>query len=252
MQNHATDSSIESAIETFIGGFSFTRSFTHPCLGEKVGPLWVIRDGPRKRPAYRTEEWVSHGTPAAEVDRIARAGTRGRFAVGAIVGNGEPVDRVRDDFKSIGYRLGTTEPLMVHDRARIPRCDSPAAIERVLSPELADLLHTTTKSRQILPAHFPADSRLRSYVALIDGQPAGWVRSIAVGRSTWCSNMHVLPAHRRQGIARALLSRMLTDDRRRGATSAVLLASHVGAKLYPVVGYRQIGTLLLLTPKRRT
>jgi hypothetical protein len=30
----------------------------------------------------------------------------------------------------------------------------------------------------------------------------------------------------------------------------VLLATHTGAKLYPVVGYEQIGMLLLFTPKK--
>jgi len=63
--------SIEKAIEVFAGGFSFTRSFTYPYLAERVGPLWVMRDAPRKRPVYRTEEWIAHGVAPQEVDRIA-------------------------------------------------------------------------------------------------------------------------------------------------------------------------------------
>lgn len=59
-------------------------------------------------------------------------------------------------------------------------------------------------------------------------------------------------AFRRRGIARALLGRMLQDDRAYGATLAVLLASHTGAKLYPLIGYQQIGELLLYTPKNKT
>jgi predicted acetyltransferase len=63
--------------------------------------------------------------------------------------------------------------------------------------------------------------------------------------------MYVSPPFRRRGIARSLLCQMLHDDRAGGAQTAVLLASHTGAKLYPVVGYEQIGTLLLFTPKKR-
>ena len=63
--------------------------------------------------------------------------------------------------------------------------------------------------------------------------------------------MYVVPSFRRRGIGRALLCRMLRDDRDGGAKMAVLLASHTGAKLYPVVGYEQIGTLLLFTPSKR-
>lgn len=47
-----------------------------------------------------------------------------------------------------------------------------------------------------------------------------------------------------------LLNQMLQDDAAYGARQAVLLASHTGAKLYPVVGYEQIGTLLLYAPEK--
>ena len=57
-------------------------------------------------------------------------------------------------------------------------------------------------------------------------------------------------AERRRGNYRALLCRMLRDDRAHGATMAVLTSSHPGAKLYPLVGYRQIGLLLAYTPRR--
>jgi hypothetical protein len=44
---------------------------------------------------------------------------------------------------------------------------------------------------------------------------------------------------------------MLREARHAGAETAVLLSSHTGAMLYPVLGYRQIGTLLGLVPKRQ-
>jgi len=63
--------------------------------------------------------------------------------------------------------------------------------------------------------------------------------------------MYVQAQFRRRGIARALMSEMLRDDRAGGAKLAVLTASHAGAKLYPIVGYKQIGTLMLYTPKKQ-
>lgn len=62
--------------------------------------------------------------------------------------------------------------------------------------------------------------------------------------------MYVAPAYRRHGIARAMLCRLLRDDRAAGIALAVLLASHAGARLYASVGYTQIGTLLFFTPSR--
>lgn len=241
---------VEAAIEAFVRGFSYTRSFTHPFEVERVGPLWVMRDAPRKRGDYRCEEWVAYGASPEETDRIARERTRGRFAVCAILGQDEPDIELRASYKRLGYRLGVTEPLMVHPLQEIPEFTAPATVLRVQTPELAERLAKEARSRQVLPRHLGSDTELRQYVAEVNGELVGWVRSIVTGSATWCSNMFVKPEFRRRGIARAMLSRMLCDDRDCGAQTAVLLASHTGALLYPVVGYRQIGTLYLYTPRK--
>jgi GNAT superfamily N-acetyltransferase len=241
------------AVETFARGFAFTRSFIHPYLAERVGPLWVVRDAPRKREAdYRREEWISYAVDPAEVDRIARAGTRGRFAVCAIRSMDEAADPIQAAYRALGYRLQATEALMVHTLATLPSHDGPLPVERVTTRAGADALAKAAGSRQILPRHLVADAPLRQYVALDRDQPVGWVRSIVVGEATWVSNMFVEPAHRRRGIGRSMLAHMLRDDKAHGATCSILLASHAGALLYPRVGYVQIGELLLYNPKVRS
>jgi GNAT superfamily N-acetyltransferase len=242
---------IDAAIETFVHGFAFTRSLTHPYLADRVGPLWRLRDGPRRRPPYRREEWVANGQAAANVDPIVRRHAEGRFAICAVVESPDDIAACRDDYKALGYRLHGTEPVMAHDLARVPRAvRSPATVERVDAPEMADRVNKAAGRRQVLPEHLVPDAPLRQYAATVDGAVVGWVRSIVVGQRTWCSNMHVVPAHRRRGIGRAMLAHLLRDDRRHGSTLAVLTASHTGALLYPTVGFRQVGTLLLLTPRR--
>ncbi|MDA0744949.1 MAG: GNAT family N-acetyltransferase [bacterium] len=243
---------LEWAVEVFVRGFGYTRSLTYPYLVERMGPLWVMRDAPRKRGNYRREEWVACGGVAPEeIDRVARKHTRGRFAVCVICALGESQEPVRTEMKALGYRLGFTEPLMTHPLKRVPNLDSPAVIQRVLTVDLADRLAKAARSRQIFPEHFSKDALLRQYVALIDDELVGWVRSIVVKDATWCSNMFVLPEFRRKGIAKAMLCKMLRNDRAGGSKTAVLTASHTGALLYPVVGYKEVGTLLLFTPKKR-
>ena len=101
--------SIDRAIEVFCRGFSFTRSFTHPYIPERVGPLWVVRDGPRKNERdYRREEWVAHAVEPAEVDRVARQHTRGRFALCVFHPAGEDDAPMRAAYKALNYRLGAT------------------------------------------------------------------------------------------------------------------------------------------------
>ena len=248
---------IPRAIEAFVRGFTFTRSITHPYIGEQIGDIWVMRDAPRKgkSPRYRTEEWVAHAIAPREIDRTVRAHSRGRFTICTLCANDEPDQQMRTDYKRLGYRLNRTEPLMVHTLKDIPAFEQPARLERVTTLQMAERVNKAARSRQLLPAHLPGDDSLqapiRQYVALIDGEIVGRVASIVAGDDTWVSNMFVTPEFRRRGIARALLSRMLRDDRAAGARQSVLLASHTGAKLYPIVGYQQIGILYIYTPTNR-
>ena len=167
-----------------------------------------------------------------------------------IYGVNESDQPLREGFKALNYRLGGTEPIMVHELKRIPRFDSSVEILRVTTADLAERVNKAARSRQVLSEHLAKDSPLRQYVALVDDKPVGWVRSIDVEQATWCSDMYVMPEFRRRGIARAMMAQMLRDDRAHGSKLAVLTASHAGAKLYPIVGYKQIGTLMLYTPKK--
>ena len=246
---------LERAIEVFARGFSFVRSFAHPYLASRVpvdvplgGSLWMMRDAERLRGNYRVEEWITCNLDPQLAHDTILAGKRGRYAISAICPSGTADESLRSGFKGLGYRLGTTEPFMTHSLRHIPQATDPAVIERVRTAEMAQRLAKAARRLQIRPEDLHQDAPQRQYVALIDDLLVGWVGSIVVGDATWCQTMYVAPEFRRRGIARAMLCRMLRDDRAHGATEAVLLASHTGAKLYPVVGYRQIGTLLLFTP----
>jgi GNAT superfamily N-acetyltransferase len=243
---------IGQAIDTFVLGFTFTRSYTHPYLAEQIEGIWVMRDAERRSGDYRNEEWVAHGIAPATLEAVARTDTRGRYVINVIRTMDEPDESIRADFKALGYRLTRTEAFMIHELTKIEPFDGPLPISRVRSQEGADLLAKETRRKQILPQHLLEEPpSIRQYVAMDGDNAAGWAASIAAGEATWCSNVFVKPEYRRKGIARALLSRILLDDRAAGSSASVLLASHAGAKLYPMVGYRQIGELMMFVPRRR-
>ena len=242
---------IEFAIEVFVRGHSAGRSRTFPYEVSRVGPLWLMRDAPRKNPRdYRKEEWIAHDVAPRKVDAIARKHTRGRFFVCAMIAEGESDEPTRAAYKALGYRLLATEGFFVQRLKRIPTLPSPALIERVRTPALAERLGEVMRRRPISGEFFGHDSPFRQYVALEGQDIVGRVRSVDAAGATWCADMYVSPSHRRRGIGRALLSRMLRDDRTRGSKGSVLTASRTGALLYPHVGYERIGTLYMFAPRR--
>jgi GNAT superfamily N-acetyltransferase len=242
---------IDFAIEVFVRGHSVSKSRTYPHAPTRVGPLWVMRDAPRKNPrSYRKEEWIAHGLDAAKVDAIARRHTRGRFFVCDIIAEGEPDTSLRAAYKALGYRLLLTEGFFVQPLKRIPKPSSPIAIETVRTPEMAAALATFTRTRPISAELLGPDAPFRQYVALEGDTIIGRVRSVDAAGATWCADMYVSPRHRRRGIGHALLSRMLRDDRARGSKCSVLTASHTGALLYPRAGYNRLATLYVFAPRK--
>ncbi len=243
---------VTEAIDAFLRGFCAEKSRAHPYEWALVEGVWVMRDAPRRNPRdYRKEEWIAYDLQPAEVDRVARRHARGRYFIGAIHRADEPDELLRREYKLLGYRLLATEPLLVHRLKRIPRSSSPTAIQRVRTQALAEQFAKATRTRPIPPEQLGVSAPFRQYVALDEGEIVGWVRSVDAGASTWCSNMYVRPSHRRRGIGASMLSKMLRDDRTRGAARSVLLSSHAGALLYPRVGYEKIGGLLIFAPRKK-
>jgi GNAT superfamily N-acetyltransferase len=239
------------AIEVFVRGHCAGKSRTFPYEARRIRSLWVMRDAPRKNPRdYRKEEWIAYAVDAIKVDAMARCHSRGRFFVGAMVETGASDEPTRAAYRSLGYRLLATEGFFVQRLQRIPKVQFPLPIERVRTPELASRLAQATRSRPILPSLLASDAPFRQYVALDGQEIVGRVRSVDAVGATWCADMHVNAPYRRRGIGQALLCRMLRDDRARGAKCSVLTASHLGALLYPRLGYERIGTLLLFAPRK--
>ena len=126
---------MEFAIEVFVRGHSVGRSRTFPYEVDRIGPVWLMRDAPRKNPRdYRKEEWVANEVNPIEVDAIARRHTRGRFFVCAMLAEGEPDEETRAAYKALGYRLLATEGFFVQRLKRIPKPPLPCRSSACVPP----------------------------------------------------------------------------------------------------------------------
>jgi GNAT superfamily N-acetyltransferase len=241
------------AIEVFARGFGAMRSLTHPYVPARVEGLWRLSDGPRRRDSdYRKSEWIAWDASPGRVHEIVTGHERGRFAICHIRTMDQDKLAIRDAYKSLGYRMMTTEPFMVAEPSRRrAKAKSPARIELVQTQSQLDAWTKAAGQRQMLPAQLGKLDEVRGYVAIVDETIVGAVRSVVVGDRAWVGNLFVDVAHRRQGIGKALMTRLLDDDAKHGCKQSVLLASHTGALLYPEVGYEQIGELMMFVRSRK-
>lgn len=237
---------IRDASLAFVNGFALTRSFAWPYLISQHDNLLIMRD--QARAMERGIEVVAPGLPPSQVLTALAKMNLARFSLCAIRPGKEVDPQIRDVYKSHGFRFGRSEGMFVFALDQeITFSESPATVHRLSTQAEAEALKLATGRWEILPRHLvDTEEPVRQYFATLDNEIVGWVKSIeAQNGCRWVSNMQVRPAFRRRGIAAALMTAMLADDRQRGATHSVLLASHTGAHLYNSIGYERIGTLHL-------
>lgn len=233
-------------------GFAITRSFRRPCgVNQLAQGVWVVADLPgNKKPPRSTEIVTYQAAPTALSTSILENGI-GKHFVCAFVDDPAEGPDVVTRHKSNGYRLMRREPLFVVPTAESVRA-SVTDTRRVFSKLDADAVAKAARSSQIPATCLTSEDAIcRLYAAYVDERPVGWVRSIRTGDCcAYVSNLYVSPEHRRRGIGRSLMGTMLEDDARFGVKWSVLLASQTGALLYPLLGYKQQGLLILFGSPR--
>lgn len=235
---------LERAIEVCVHAFAAGKSVSYPYLVSRHDRLWVMQDAPgRKR--TRKIEVFSHGVGAeATIEGIRAAGLGWHF-VCDVIPEGEDPAPVRASYKALGYRALATEWFFVNDLETVPKLDCAPPVRRVRSnEEWSTIPQHTSQPRKFRDG-------VRQYSVWDDARDYGWVHSVPYGEDAWVSDLYVHPDSRGRGFGAALMSRLLQDDKTLGVHASVLVASTSGARLYPHLGYRRIGTLQVFCPIRR-
>ena len=245
---------IDAAIETFAGGWCYTRSFTHPYLATRLTPqILQLHDGPRSNPNadVRRDEFVCFGCLPNEALEISAEAAKGNFAICFVLPAGADDTEVRKEFKLLGCRLGATEAFMENDTPEIEPTEPIIPIVRIADQAHADAIGKAWRRKQILSRDIGNENAIHRVYTIHDGNKfIGSCGSIRVGDAGWISSLYVDADYRRKGLGTALMTRVMSDDRALGITRSVLLASHTGAMLYPQVGFRQLGMLYIYNPPR--
>src|SRR5438128_1108214 len=96
----------DKAIEAFVFGFAYTRSFTYPYQAVSLGErAWLLRDAPGKKRDPRNSEVMVYGWEPETVVEMARANVTGRYFLCALTDSDAESVPVAAAYKRLGYRL---------------------------------------------------------------------------------------------------------------------------------------------------
>jgi GNAT superfamily N-acetyltransferase len=234
----------ENAWALFIAGFTDTAFARRAATRFRAGPLEAV---------YFAEDEIT-GTPFAE---FFTYGCDPAEALAAVAASQPPShhyltvleDRpgLREIIERGGFRLDDTETLMALDLAATPLPAPAWEVSVVTTAEEAEWHNANDPqgTRWALPDNL-ADPRMAHYAIVRDGRLLARGRNFHLDAAhSYVSRVYTAEIHRGQGLARALMARLLADDRTSGARWSVLTASRMGEPLYARLGYRALGTIFI-------
>ena len=193
--------------------------------------------------------WTDADALVAELPALARfyarAGVRA-WTVWVPPGTPPPV---RAALAAAGHTVGSTPELMVAELAAL-RLEPGRELDLAPAGDWAGVVACNDAAYDLPPATSFAHqfrradaTRMRPWVALVDGRPAAALVTLRVAEHCWVGFVASVPAVRRTGTTAALVRRALADAREAGATITSLEASPDGRPVYERIGYRPLGPL---------
>lgn len=234
----------ETAWSLFIAGFTDTAFARRAARRFRAGPLEAgnFVEGEVSGTPF-AEFFASSCDPAEALAAVAASRPPPRHYLTVL----EDRPGLREAIERGGFRLDDTETLMALD---LPATSLPAPtweVSLVRTAEEAEW-HNANDPQDTRWALLDnlADPRMAHYAVVRDGRLLVRGRNFHVdAEHSYVSRVFTAETHRGQGLARALMARLVTDDRARGARWSVLTASQMGEPLYQRLGYQALGSILI-------
>jgi GNAT superfamily N-acetyltransferase len=235
---------LDQAIEVSVRGFAAGKSLYYPYAITDLGGLYHLHDDPPRKNARKQEVFAVDRSPEEIVETLREAGIGWHFLCD-VTPSCLDLKARKAAYKALGYRAVATEWVFVHDLREIPVFDSDPPVRLVrTAEEWATIPQDTGQKRRWVDA-------FRQYALWDDAAAYGWGESRQYGMHAYTSNIFVPETYRGRGYGRAVMSRLLQDDRELGLEGNALIASTAGARLYPHLGYELVGTLQMFCPSKR-
>jgi len=180
------------------------------------------------------------------VDDLMVAGPR-RVSLEDSFGTSEPpaIEGVRARHMPVMDRQpGPVEEVQGVDVTRVEDVDELAFAERVIVDGFPQKVHQPYLRGQALPPHMLEIPGWTTWLARRDGEPAAAGLSYDDGKAVGIYWLATLPEHRSEGLARAIMTRILAAHPDRAAT---LVATDAGVPLYRSLGFVTVSTAVWYT-----
>ncbi len=236
-----------AAWEIAIAGFAGSALARRVATRFRAGPLEAVRFGAGEISGRPFDEFFARACgPDEALAAVAAARPLERHYLTVL----EDRPGLREAYGRGGYHLDDTEALMACDLAALPTPVPDRDVTLVGADKDAAWYNANDPEGRtwIVPENL-ADPRMAHYAVVEGGRLLARGRNLRLdARHSYVSRVYTAEARRGQGLARALMARLLADDLARGARWSVLTASRMGAPLYARLGYRPLGTVLLFLP----
>ena len=152
----------------------------------------------------------------------------------------------------LGYGLKDNEYLMVRAIQSSQPMSFDARVRRLSHSAEIEMLNKARGYRVFAPVQL-ADPRLTIYAIEAEGQTVSWGAALRSGKnSLYVSNTYTIPHFRRRGYASAVLASMLADAAEEDLSSALLVSSQDGRRLYRSMAFEdRLDCLVFRYPDRK-
>lgn len=153
-------------------------------------------------------------------------------------------------YESLGYRLDFVEILMARPLTNLPSLDERHEVLWVRGRDRLDWVnHIEGQEDAAARSADLDDPTFRFYVLRQKGHTLCRARSARYDETiTWVSHVFTDPTYRKQGLAQAVMKKLLWDGAAAGHTFTFLLSTQAGYSLYHHLGYQAIATVLNFVP----
>ncbi len=238
----------QTAWRIFLDGFTDTAFARRVATRFCAGPLPAVRfaHGAASARTEFDEYFAAAVAPHDAVDAVQAARPLARHYLTVL----EDRAGLEQEYALLGYTLSHRETLMACDLPALVPLTPPAMVS-LLSAGADPTWYNASDPEGInwVDPDNLADSRMAHYTIVQHGTLVARGRNLHLDAAySYVSRVFVATAQRGNGLAHALMARLLADDCARGAVWSVLTATAMGHRLYDRLGYRDYGTILIFTP----